>query len=232
MNKGKFIVIEGSDGTGKKTQLDLLIKRLRKETNYKITTLDFPQYDQTFFGKLVGRYLSGEFGQNKDIDPHLASVLYAADRWQAKPKIESAINKGRIVLSNRYVLSNIGHQVSKLKGKAKLNMLRFIEEMEYQVFGLPKEDLNIILHLPPKVAQTLVDKKGKRTYTQGKKRDIHEADLHHLQRASQMYQYLARKYPQNTTLVNCAPSGYLLTPPAIHDLIWNKIKRLINLNRF
>ena len=85
--RGKLIVIDGLDGSGKATQTKLLLAKLKKE-GYKTAVTDFPQYYTAFFGKMVGRYLSGEFGKINQVSPYLASVLYALDRFEAKEKME------------------------------------------------------------------------------------------------------------------------------------------------
>lgn len=81
--KGKLIVVDGIDGVGKVTQTKLLYERLKKE-RYKAAILDFPQYYNNFFGKLIGRFQNGEFGDAPTASPYLASVLYTADRWKSK----------------------------------------------------------------------------------------------------------------------------------------------------
>lgn len=110
---GKLIVIDGIDGAGKATQTKLLIERLR-ETGYKTATLDFPQYYNNFFGHLIGRFQNNEFGDAPTASPYLASVLYAADRWETKEKIEKWLEEGRIVILDRYASSNQIHQGGKI----------------------------------------------------------------------------------------------------------------------
>ena len=87
MKKGFFIVIDGTDGSGKATQTKLLAEKLKK-SGRKVKTIDFPQYENNFFGKMVGRYLSGEFGKSSEVSPYLASILYAGDRFEEKEPIE------------------------------------------------------------------------------------------------------------------------------------------------
>src|SRR3989344_3405963 len=158
VKKGKIIVIEGADGTGKATQTDLLYRRLKKE-GYKVDLYDFPQYGKTFFGDMVGWFLRGDFGKLNEVDPHLASVLYAADRWQAKENLERSINKGIIALLNRYALSSMAFQGAKVRQRKRNKYLEFSEELEYKIFGIPVEDLDIILTVPPKLSQILIEKK-------------------------------------------------------------------------
>src|SRR5262245_51892314 len=97
---GTFIVIEGTDGSGKGTQFDLLCERLR-QAGYDIATFDFPQYGSpsSYF---VKQYLNGEYGTSADVGPYTASLFYALDRYEAAPKIREALDKGRIVVSNRF----------------------------------------------------------------------------------------------------------------------------------
>lgn len=223
-----FGVIEGADGVGKSTQHKLLADRIRRELHVKVVTFDFPQYETTLGGKLVGQFLSGEFGGINDIHPKLASLPYAMDRWQAKSKIKNVIDKGEIVLANRYVLSSKAHQTAKLPAKKREEFLKFIDELEYKVFGIPKEDFNIFLYVPALKAQKLVDKKSERNYLKGKKRDIHEADGNHLSAATQMYIDLAKRFPKKIFMINCSNSkGKLMTPVEIHELVWEKVSNII-----
>ncbi len=102
MKKGKLIVIDGTDGSGKATQVELLRKRLTKEGK-TVKIVDFPEYYENFFGKFIGHCLSEQYYNFLKIHPKIASVLYAADRWESKEKIEAWLKKGYIVLANRYV---------------------------------------------------------------------------------------------------------------------------------
>lgn len=123
--QGKLIVIDGIDGAGKATQTKLLLERLEKR-GYKTATMDFPQYYDNFFGKLIGRFQNGEFGDAPTMSPYLASVLYAADRWESKIKIENWLDEGRIVVLDRYVSANQIHQGGKISDfNEKKNFLVF-----------------------------------------------------------------------------------------------------------
>lgn len=222
--KGKFIVFAGIDGSGKETQLRLL-KKWAKEQGRQVKTADFPQYYTTFFGRLVGRYLAGEFGQLNGIDPHLASLTFAGDRWQAKERIETWLKKGFLVFSNRYTEANMAHQTAKMPERKRNKFLRWLEELEYNIYGIPREDLVLFFYVPPRIAQKLVDKKGKRGYVGGNKRDIAEADLNHLEEASKMYRQLARRY-KHWVQINCLDKkGQLKTPEEIHKMVIQVLRR-------
>ncbi len=204
--RGKLIAIEGIDGSGKRTQLDLLSKSLaeRRVPFYRIS---FPRYDSSF-GQLAGRYLNGDFGPLDAVDPHLSAVLYAGDRFEAKPLIEGELAAGHTVLADRYVGSNLAHQTARLPGDKKEGFLNWLRHIEYGVYGLPKEDLVVYLRVPVAQAQQLVAQKTARQYT-SLRHDIHEADIHHLEDTAAVYDRLARQPHWATVECLDARSGAL-----------------------
>jgi len=221
---GKFIVIDGTDGTGKATQTKLLIDRLKSE-GFDVEMTDFPQYGSKSAGA-VEEYLNGKYGQ---LSPKAASILYAIDRFDASFKIREWLEQGKVIVSNRYVTANAGHQGGKIgDAPSRHEFFRWLDELEYGVFGIPKPDRNVILHIPAELAQQMVDKKSAaaREYAHGKKRDIHEADLDHLKHAESVYLEIAERFP-NTELIECMSDGKLLEPERIHALIWNSVKSAI-----
>lgn len=199
---GKLIAIEGIDGSGKRTQLDLLAKALEARGN-RVHSTDFPQYD-SWFGKMVGQFLNGELGALESVDPHFTALLYAGDRFEAKPKLEGALNEGRIVLIDRYIGSNLAHQTARAAAGKRASFRLWIEHLEYDIYGLPREDLILYLRVPPAEAQKLVSRKSQRSYTNAKQ-DLLEASLHHLQDAASMYDQLARSAPWVT--IECYDEG-------------------------
>ncbi len=221
--KGKFIVIDGIDGSGKATQTKLLLDRLAKE-GYKTATIDFPQYYKNFFGKMTGRYLSGEFGKADEVSPYLASVLYALDRWESKDYILKKINEGRIVVCDRYASANMIHQGGKIKNKKKRKeLLKWLAEMEFDIFKIPKPDLIIFLDVPHNISQKMVGKKDKRAYIKGKKKDIHEKDKNHLMNARKQALELAEKN-KNWIKIDCMKNGKMMSVEDVGDLVWEKIE--------
>ncbi len=226
MKKGKFIVIEGTDGSGKATQLEYLTKYLKRNKK-KFATADFPQYDN-FSGAFVAKYLRGEYGTADEVGPYRGSMFYAVDRYDKSFDIKKWIDEGKIVLSNRYVSANMGHQTGKIKGKKnKDKFLKWLDNLEYEIFGIPRPDATILLFVSPEIGQKLVDQKKERAYTKGKKRDIHEADLKHLKNAALAYVYVAKKY--KWIVINCTKNGEMRTREDIHKEIVNVLegKKLI-----
>jgi dTMP kinase len=215
---GKLVVIEGTDGSGKGTQTKRLVRKLRRE-GIDALRIAFPQYTTSFFGKTIAAYLRGEFGT--EVDPHLAAVLYAGDRFEARDKIIAALEAGRTIILDRYVDSNRAHQAANLKPRAdRTAFLKWIDKMEYGVFGLPKPDCTLYLYVPVRISQKLIDRKAARSHLNGKKRDLHEADTRHLKRAEKAYLDIAKACPQRRgELIECVQGGELLSIPAIAAMI-------------
>lgn len=189
-SSGKLIAIEGIDGSGKRTQVDLLATALQSE-GHTVYATGFPQYE-SWFGRMVGKFLNGELGQLETVDPHFTAMLYAGDRFEAKPSLEAALNAGQIVLADRYIASNLAHQVARAAPARRAEFLAWIEHLEYRIYGLPREDMILYLRVPPLEAQKLVAQKAARGYTTAQK-DLLEASLRHLEDAAEMYDALANR---------------------------------------
>ncbi len=216
--KGKLIVIDGSDGTGKATQTSLLVARLKRE-KYPVSIIYFPQYGKKSAG-LVEEYLNGKFGSAKEVGPYRSSIFFAVDRYAASPTIRRALEAGRIVIANRYVTSSMAHRGGEIQSvRERRQFFRWLDDLEFGIFGIPRPNLTIVLHVPAHIAQTLVDRKAARPYIHGNKRDIHEADLEHLKTATETYIDMTRMFPK-MKLVECVVRGRLLTPEEIHARIW------------
>ncbi len=208
---GKLIVIEGTDGSGKGTQLRLLLDYLsKKQISY--ASFDFPQYGKTFFGDFAGRFLNGEFGHFSRINPYLASFPYAADRWQVKDQICQAINDKQLVICNRYTPS-IVYQAVKVKPAQRQSFLKWAETLEYKVFGIPKPDLVLFLYVPLAFAQILIAKKLK---------DQYEKDVVYLKKVETMYLEIV-KTNKNWVKIDCVENNKILPPEIIHQKILDKL---------
>ena len=193
--RGKLIVIEGIDGSGKRTQVELLNNTLSAR-GYSVYSIGFPQYD-SWFGKMIGQFLNGDFGPLESVDPHFTALLYAGDRFEAKPELEAALSSSQIVLADRYIGSNLAHQTARAIPAKRSEFLEWIEHLEYTIYGLPREDLILYLRVPPFEAQRLISRKSERTYTAAQQ-DLQEASLRHLEDAAEMYDLLSRRSPWAT----------------------------------
>jgi dTMP kinase len=192
---GKLIAVEGIDGSGKRTQVELLTLTL-KARGHDVYSTGFPQYD-SWFGRMVGQFLNGDLGPLETVDPHFTALLYAGDRFEAKSKLEAALYNGQIVLVDRYIGSNLAHQTARVPPEKRSAFLEWIEHLEYGIYGLPRENLILYLRVPPQEAQRLVERKSTRSYTTAQK-DLLEASLHHLEDAAEMYDSLSRSVPWAT----------------------------------
>lgn len=197
-SSGKLIAVEGIDGSGKRTQVKLLAKALNAK-GYSVFSTGFPQYT-SWFGKMVGQFLNGDFGSLDAVDPHFTALLYAGDRFEAKLRLDAALQEGKIVLADRYIASNLAHQTARAPASSRSAFIAWIEHLEYNIYNLPREALVLYLRVPPLAAQELVSRKSARTYTKEKK-DIQEASLRHLETASAMYDQLSRR--QNWATIEC-----------------------------
>ena len=214
--RGKFIVLEGIDGSGKRTQLEG-IARAFTSRSMAFAQVSFPRYDG-FFGRLVARFLNGEFGPLESVDPHFSALLYAEDRRESRPALESDLANGKTLLADRYIASNLAHQGARVSQEKRKEFLAWLKELEYQVYALPHEDLVIYLRVPAEEAHRLVGEKSERQYTK-LRRDLQESDLAHLQAASEVYDELARQ--ANWVKIECydAQAQAMRAPEEIHKEI-------------
>lgn len=227
--KGKLIVIDGTDGSGKATQVALLVKRLKKEGKI-VKVVDFPEYYKNFFGAFIGHCLSEQYYNFLNVHPKIASVLYAADRFESSEELRSWLKKGYIVVANRYVSANQIHQGGKIKNAKKRNdFIKWLDEMEYEVFGIPRPDVTLYLSLPINIVLQLLKErdssKMRRAYLK-KKKDVHEADVNHLINSRKSALWLSKTIP-NFIKIDCAPKKEILSREQIHEMVYEKVKKII-----
>lgn len=220
---GLFIAIEGGDGSGKGTQSSKLEQYLREE-GCDVLKLSFPRYGEAS-SKIITKYLNGHYGDVNDNHPDLTSLPFTIDRFGAKAEIEEHLSKrDSVVIADRYVASNLAHQGTKLKAlEERREFYEDIMEIEYKILGLPKPDLNIVLIVPTALAQSNVDKKEARSYTESK-RDIHESDTEHLERAKSNYEELCRLFPDEFEAIDCMELGKLRTIDSVYQDIKNVVQ--------
>lgn len=217
-----FIVIDGNDGSGKGTQTKKLEERL-VQTKHNYAFYDFPTYEKSKLGYLVGDYLAGKYGAMADVPVELASLFYTIDRYQLKDQMFRDLKDGKVIICNRFTPSNMAYQGAKLKGRERNELVKWIEATESR---LPKPDVVVFLDMPADVVQQLVDKKGHRNYLGGQKRDIHESSRTYLEEVGQFYRELAEKH--GWMHIKCATKKgdewVIRSIDDIHEEIWDKIK--------
>ena len=225
---GKFIVIDGTDGSGKTTQLGLLKARL-EAAGYAVALADFPQYNTKSAG-LVEEYLSGKYGQADEVNPYKASIFYAVDRYDASFKIQQWLAEGKIVLANRYTSSNMGHQGCKIANPLERKIFfNWLYDLEYKIFEIPRPDLSLILHVESEIAQELTKTRAREDWA-GKKTDIHEDNLDHLKKAERIYLEIADSFP-DFRLISCTKNNAILSREEISLLVWLAAKKIIGGNQ-
>ena len=210
-----LIAIEGIDGSGKGTQARLLADAL-KQRGLSVELLSFPRYDETFFGAAVGRFLNGEFGSLAEANPYLVSLLFAGDRFESRQLLHEKLQSNDLVVLDRYVSSNIAHQGSKLPVEEQQALFDFVEQLEFEVYGLPRADLNILLDLPAETAQELISLKNARSYTE-KSHDLQEADRDYLESVRQTYLAVAKRHAESWRVVSSLVEGNLRSIEEISD---------------
>ncbi len=232
--KGKFIVFEGIDGSGKSTQGKLFRKYL-KEKGEDVIEISFPQYGKKSSG-LIENYLKGEYGSAEKVGPYRASIFYACDRYDASFDIREWLKGEKVVIADRYVSSNAGHQGGKIDNPNKRTaFLKWLYDLEYNLFKIPKPDIVFILKTSPQIANKLSGnitdkekKKQKAGFLGDKKRDIHEVDLKHLDNALKSYLELANRFPDSFAVIECVKDEKLMSIQAIHKKIIEKYNQLEN----
>ncbi|GAA0179716.1 thymidylate kinase [Clostridium sediminicola] len=223
--KGKLIIIEATDGAGKKTQSDLLYKRLLDEGN-KIKKIEFPNYKDSS-SALVKMYLNGEFGTKPgDVNAYVASTFYAVDRFASyKREWKEFYENGGIILADRYTTANMVHQASKMDNiKEKEDFLQWLCDFEFGKFGLPQPDCVVFLNMPPENSQQLM-KNRKNKINGEEEKDIHEKDKEYLVKSYETACYVAQKY--NWLKIDCVDNGNIKSIEKIHDQIYREIKNVI-----
>ncbi len=216
---GKLIVLDGTDASGKATQIKELAKHLT-EDGYGVEVIEYPNYN-TFFGKLIWRYLNGEFGSAASVSPYLISTVYACDRLQSKEKIKQLLEEGKVVLCNRYTTANMIHQGGKIVGlEDKADFLRWIKEMEFDVFKLAVPDLVLYLDVPIEFGKALQEKKNR-------PKDIHESSEEHLFDSKKQCETVAR-FVDNWVKIDCVKNGGLMSVEDVYKLVYDEVKKVLS----
>lgn len=218
---GKLITIEGTDGTGKATQSALLVKRLQEE-GHQTLLVAFPRYGEPS-AYFVERYLKGHAGD--EVTPHQAALFYALDRFEATIEIRDALKNSVNVIADRYTASSLAHlggQIATPEGRQKFQ--DWLLDLEYRLLNIPEPDQIVLLHLPIKEAEKLLQSRQVRMNLE---RDIHEANDSHLQKAETAFLELSRKNPELFKVIEASDSGEVLAPEIVHEQVWQVVSQLL-----
>lgn len=217
--KTKIITIEGIDGSGKTVQFGKLLEGLRA-LGYSVETRSFPMYE-AFFGKQVGRYLSGEEGVfATEVDQKSMALWFAMDRWAAFADWKDGEYDYLII--NRYVLSNAVYQSIRDRDLDRPDIMDWVFDLEYGQLGLPRPDVNIFFDVAAESAGRNVDKKGFREYV-GEGRDVYERSMGMQERARNMYRIAAERY-DDVCIINCMKGDILLPPDEIAKSVMDLLR--------
>lgn len=219
MKKGILIVIEGTDGSGKTTQTEALLRRLKQE-GVEAESLRFPQYEKNLFGKLIRECLDGLHGDFIHMDPKVTSVLYACDRFETISKLRAWLDEGKIVILDRYVSSNQIHQGGKIKDEGERNkFLDWLSAMEYETLGVLRPDSVMYLDVPEDISKELI-------LAREGVRDAADSDFEYLKNSKEAGLHLLTR-EKFWERISCAPEGKLLSIEEIHEIIWSKVSKLL-----
>ena len=216
---GKLIVFEGTDGSGKSTQFELLAKRLEAE-QIGFQRLRFPQYEEPS-SALIRMYLGGAFGDDPEaVNAYAASTFYAVDRYASYQRVwKDYYQGGGLVVSDRYTTSNAVHQGSKVPEGERAEFFRWLYDLEYDRMGLPRPDLVVLLDMPVELSEQLMRKREKSTGTHA---DIHERDEDYLKKCRDVALHAAKYYGWRT--VSCAKDGVIRGVEDIHGEVYAIVK--------
>lgn len=206
--QGKLIAVEGIDGSGKTTQVELLKQYLASQgPTLQVEVISFPQYGKNEYAKEIYQYLSGKLGE---ADPYKLARVYAADRKTVREQILNWLESKKLVIANRYVSSSKAHLGANLADDKRREFIRWIDQLEYETNGMPKPDLTILLKVDPKV--------GQQNALKDHQVDIHENSIEHESKAAQIYLGLSQT-EENWVVVDCMENGTMKSKDDIHGEI-------------
>ena len=219
--KGKLIIIEGLDGSGKRTQIEILRKKAQ-QAGKQVRQIKFPNYAEDS-SALVRAYLAGELGSLHEINAYAASVLYSVDRYATfRRHMKEDYDNGCIFLLDRYTTANMYHQTTKLPKEEWDSFLDWLEDLEYGKMGLPKPDLVLYLDMKPQTAKKLMEN---RYHGDESKKDLHEADFSYLLSCRDAALYAAQRC--GWEVLSCCDGESPLPIDTISQMIWQKVEPLL-----
>lgn len=225
--KGKLIVIDGIDSSGKATQARLLVEKLRS-VGREVEKIDFPRYGRPLFGELLSECLAGKHGDFAHLDPKIASTLYALDRFEATKELRGWLEGGKIVVADRFSSSNQIHQGGKIiDPKKREDFLGWIEKVEHDVLDIPRPDAIIYLRVGVDMSAKLLS--GEREQKNGEllenTPDVVEKDRMYIERSFESAEKLATHPLWHT--VNCVTEGTMRAPESIAEDVFALVQELV-----
>ena len=219
---GCLVVLEGTDGSGKSTQMGMLVQALTQR-GCDFRQLRFPRYGKPSCA-LVEQYLAGAYGTHPgDVNAYAASTFYAVDRYASYKEDWGAVYEaGELILADRYTTSNAVHQASKLPPAEREEFLRWLFDLEYRRLGLPEPDLVLYLDLPTELSERML---RQREHSTGTSADIHEQDEAYLRSCRESARQIAREL--KWTVIDCAGNGAVRPAEEIHQQVWETVRRFL-----
>ena len=225
-NKGKLIVLDGTDGSGKSTQFKMLVERM-EERGIPFAQIKFPCYESPA-SVLVRQYLAGEYGEDAaGVNIYAASMFYAMDRYDAWMKNynewREVYESGGVVIADRYTTANFIHQAAKLETlRERFRFFSWLKETEFNLFGLPEPDLVVLLNMPADKAMEFLAKRQEET---GETADIHETSAVYLRNCHDAAMDAARA--MDWGVVSCVDRDGVRSPEEIHEDVWSFVGEVL-----
>lgn len=220
-----LIAIDGVDASGKQTQTELLAKRLADE-GVDVRKISFPAYDSSS-SALVKMYLNGDFGDKpSDVNAYATSTFFAADRFATyRTEWGKDYKSGTVIVADRYVSSNLIHQASKIADeREKVKFLAWLDDLEHNIYGLPRPDVTIFLDMPPQYGAELMRDRANKS-TGGEQKDIHENDFSYLETSYKNALFVANKFEWKR--ISCVENDRIRSVEEIHADIYSIVKKMI-----
>jgi dTMP kinase len=221
---GVLVAIEGIDGAGKGTQAELFRQRATAE-GISCAVLSFPRYGENAFARAIAAYLNGDFGPSDSVPGRLAALLYAGDRFAARPALLDALDSHEVLVCDRYVASNMAHQAAKLPPAQRDDLIAWLAEIEFGIYQMPSPELTVLLDMPLDAARELVRRKAARSYT-SLTEDIHERDRQFMSSSRDVFLALAEAEAAGGkwSRIDCGgAAGAPRSSASIAQEVWNVI---------
>ena len=222
MVRGKLIVLEGTDSSGKTTQYNELVKRL-KEGGKEIVQYHFPKHGN-LFGEVVDDYLMGKFGKKEDLSAEFVAMLYMTDFYNSKKEMEEVLSEGKHIILSRFFSSTLTYQVALANEDQKEETWQWIKKVCER---LPQPDLTLVLTVDPKISCKLLNNDNNaEAYKKGAKKDQHETDPVFQENVFKEYMRNIKK--SGWEEIDCVENGKLLSIEKIHEKIWDRVSKVIS----